>query len=151
MLKTIIALSFVLACGFLLVILSCVRLLPARMPCLMLFLGPVADFSFFQALFNNWLPLLVVATFLLAPLPNLVCSKIAANDDYMDSDSSASVDFGHFLTGFLVLTGLALPITLAHVGEIGSAACVMSISGGLLIYGSIIVYGRFFSGTGDDF
>ena len=51
-----------LACGFLLVILSC-------------------------ALFSNWLPLLVVATYILAPLPNAICARYAAGEDFM-SDSA---------------------------------------------------------------
>jgi hypothetical protein len=54
-----------LACGFLLVILSC-------------------------ALFSNWLPLLVVATYVLAPLPNAICSRYAAGEDFM-SDSSGYI------------------------------------------------------------
>jgi len=53
---------FRLACGFLLVILSC-------------------------ALFSNWLPLLVVATYVLAPLPNAICARYAAHEDFM-SDST---------------------------------------------------------------
>ena len=126
MLQTIISLSFVLACGFLLVILSC-------------------------ALFNNWLPLLVVATYLVAPLPNIVCGRIAQSGDYLSEEpSGAAVDFGRFLTGVLCLTGLSLPIMLYHVGEITQAAMVMSILGGLLIYGSIIAYSSFFAPR-DDF
>lgn len=53
----IILLSFVLAIGFLLVILSC-------------------------ALFNNWLPILVALTFVLAPLPNALASWCAGADDF---------------------------------------------------------------------
>lgn len=94
---------------------------------------------------------MVVATFLLAPLPNVICGKIAQSTDYMDDQTSASIDFGQFLTGFLVLSGFAMPIALAHVKVITDAACVMSIIGGVLIYGSIIVYGRFFNNVGDDF
>lgn len=105
-----------------------------------------------QALFNNWLPLFVVATFLMAPVPNAVCGKIAGRSDYMDDEAtSAALDFGRFLTGFLLLSGLAVPVMLAHVGSITTAAAIMSILGGALIYGSIIVYGQFFSVASDDF
>ncbi|KKK17852.1 hypothetical protein P175DRAFT_0503525 [Aspergillus ochraceoroseus IBT 24754] len=118
-LKTIIALSFVLAIGFLLVILS-------------------------SALWPSFLPLTVVATYVIAPLPNWICSRCANPDDFMDSSGSAVADFGRFITGFLVLMGIALPAVLAHSGEIEIPAMIMSILGGLLIYGTIISFSMFF-------
>ncbi|KAF3931389.1 hypothetical protein ABW19_dt0200782 [Dactylella cylindrospora] len=127
-LKTIIALSFVLAIGFLLVILS-------------------------SALYSQYSPLFVVATYLLAPLPNAICNRYASsyNDDFMDSGSTASgiIDFGRFLTGFLVLMGIALPAVLAHAGIIQIGAMIMSIAGGLLIYGTIIAFTMFFQEESD--
>jgi len=118
-LKTIISLSFVLAIGFLLVILSC-------------------------ALFKQYMPLLVVATYVLAPLPNWICGRCANPDDFVESSGSAIVDFGRFVTGFLVLMGIALPAVLAHSEIIRIPAMIMSITGGLLIYGTIISFGMFF-------
>ncbi|TVY35263.1 Vacuolar protein sorting-associated protein [Lachnellula occidentalis] len=118
-LKTIISLSFVLAIGFLLVILSC-------------------------ALFKQYLPLLVVATYVLAPLPNWICGRCANPDDFVESSGNAVVDFGRFCTGFLVLMGVALPVVLAHSMLITYPAMVMSIIGGVLIYGTIISFGMFF-------
>ena len=50
--KTILFLSFLLASGIICVILSC-------------------------ALFGNWLPLLVVLTYLVAPLPNAITKRLA--------------------------------------------------------------------------
>lgn len=118
-LKTIISLSFVLAIGFLLVILSC-------------------------ALFKQYLPLLVVATYVLAPLPNWICGRCANPDDFGESSGNAVVDFGRFCTGFLVVMGVALPAVLAHSEIIRIPAMIMSITGGLLIYGTIISFGMFF-------
>lgn len=71
----------ILAIGFLLVILS-------------------------SALWHNYLPLVVVATYVVAPLPNWICARCANPDDFMDSSSNAAVDFGRFFTGFLVLMGI---------------------------------------------
>lgn len=71
----------VLAIGFLLVILS-------------------------SALWHNYLPLLVVATYVVAPLPNFICGRCANPDDFMESSGSAVVDFGRFCTGFLVVMGI---------------------------------------------
>ncbi|THW03225.1 vacuolar protein sorting 55 [Aureobasidium pullulans] len=120
-LKTIIALSFtnkaskVLAIGFLLVILS-------------------------SALWHNYLPLLVVATYVIAPVPNWICSRAQSSDDFMDGGSNAVVELGRFITGFLVVMGVALPIVLAHTGMINVPAAAMSIAGGLLIYSTIISF-----------
>ncbi|OIW29576.1 vacuolar protein sorting 55 [Coniochaeta ligniaria NRRL 30616] len=121
-LKTIIALSFVLAVGFLLVILSC-------------------------ALWHSYFPLLVVATYVLAPVPNWICAHCGAGpDDFVESGSggSAVLDLGRFFTGFLVVMGIALPIVLAHSHIIEIGAMVMSVVGGLLIYGTIISFTMFF-------
>jgi len=84
-LKTIIALSFVLAVGFLLVILSC-------------------------ALWKAYYPLLVVATYVLAPVPNWICSHCANPDDFVESSGAAVLDLGRFCTGFLVVMGIGMSI-----------------------------------------
>jgi hypothetical protein len=144
-LKTIIALSFVLAVGFLLVILSC-------------------------ALWHSYYPLLVVATYVLAPVPNWICSHCANPDDFVESSGAAVLDLGRFCTGFLVVMGIgmfffccpallhffflevdvltasqtALPVLLAHSAIISIPAMVMSVIGGLLIYGTIISFAMFF-------
>jgi hypothetical protein len=88
------ALLKVLAIGFLLVILSC-------------------------ALFKEYLPLLVVVTYVLAPLPNWICGRCANPDDFVESGNNAVVDLGRFCTGFLVLMGIGMllfPLSVV-VGE----------------------------------
>ncbi|KZO95887.1 vacuolar protein sorting 55 [Calocera viscosa TUFC12733] len=127
-LKTVILLSFVLAVGFLLVILSC-------------------------ALWANWLPLLVALTFVLAPLPNSLFRNCATDDfgaaDY--AEGSGPIDLGHFMTACIVVTGFALPLVLAHSGVIHPMACVMSIVGGGLVYGTILSYTAVFRADPDEF
>jgi len=118
-LKTIISLSFILAIGFLLVILS-------------------------AALWSNYLTLLVVLTYVIAPVPNWLCSRAATHDDFMDGGGAGLVDLGRFLTGFFVVMGMALPALFAHCGLINGAGMIMSIIGGLLIYGTIISFTMFF-------
>ena len=72
----------VLAVGFLLVILSC-------------------------ALDKQYLPLLVVATYVIAPLPNFICGRLANPDDFGgDGAGNALLDFGKFVTGALVVMGI---------------------------------------------
>ncbi|KAJ3732190.1 vacuolar protein sorting 55 protein [Lentinula guzmanii] len=104
-LVAVILLSFVLAVGFLLIILSC-------------------------ALWQNWLPLLVAITFVIAPLPNALFSHCGADDFSGSFEPTGPVDLGRFLTSLIVVTGFAFPIVLAHSGVINTSACVMSIVGG---------------------
>ncbi|KAI2621635.1 vacuolar protein sorting 55-domain-containing protein [Hypoxylon sp. NC1633] len=82
-LKTIIALSFVLAIGFLLVILSC-------------------------ALYKVYYPLLVVGTYILAPVPNWIATRWANPDDFVESAGTGILDLGRFCTGFLVVMGIGM-------------------------------------------
>jgi hypothetical protein len=58
------------------------------------------------ALFGNYLTLLVVATYVLAPLPNWIAGRCANPDDFIESNSSAWIDLGRFATGFLVVMGI---------------------------------------------
>ncbi|RIB06969.1 vacuolar protein sorting 55 [Gigaspora rosea] len=127
-LKSIIALAFVLACGFLLVILS-------------------------GALYQTWWTLFVVATYVLAPLPNFIFSKCSGNDDYYLSSNTNNgfKDFGQFLTSIFIVTGVCLPVVLAHASVISVPAMFMSIGGGALVYSTIIAYSTFFANEGDDF
>lgn len=105
-LKTIIALSFILAVGFLLVILSC-------------------------ALWKSYYPLLVVATYVLAPVPNWLCSLCANPDDFVESSSgSAVLDLGRFCTGFLVIMGIGRLTSFGRgcrtVGAVQTDKCLSS-------------------------
>lgn len=60
-----------------------------------------------SALFGNYFPLLVVATYCLAPLPNAICSRCSSPDDFLDGSGGGGVlDLGRFLTGFLVVMGI---------------------------------------------
>ncbi|KAJ1743571.1 Vacuolar protein sorting-associated protein 55 [Coemansia sp. RSA 1086] len=116
--EKIAGLSICLAAGFLLSILSC-------------------------ALYGNWWPLLVVFTYALAPLPNAIFGRYVTSDPLADVSSSVA-DFGRFMTAVLVVSGFGLPVVLSHAGIITSMAMYMSIIGGVLVYGTIIVYSTLF-------
>ncbi|KAJ2778894.1 Vacuolar protein sorting-associated protein 55 [Coemansia javaensis] len=121
--QKIAVLSVCLAAGFLLSILSC-------------------------ALYGNWWPLLVVATYALAPAPNAIFGQYVSADPLADASSSVA-DFGRFLTAVLVVSGFGLPVVLAHAEIITSTAMTMSIVGGVLVYGTIIAYSTLFRETQD--
>lgn len=125
-LRTVIFLSFFLSIGFILVILSC-------------------------ALYSNWLPLIVVGIYMFAPVPNALANALKSTDDIIaDTNSSFFVDFSKFFTGFLIVSGIAIPILLAHSGVIQTGALVMSVIGGLIIHSVLISYTHFFR-TDTDF
>jgi hypothetical protein len=71
-----------------------------------------------SALFKNYLTLLVVATYVIAPLPNWICSRAANPDDFMESSGSGVIDFGRFLTGFFVVMGIGewISVLMGHTG-----------------------------------
>lgn len=119
----LIFLSLLIAVGFLNLVLSC-------------------------ALYNNWLPVLVVVMFLIAPFPNMMakCASRSYNSnflgDYDDGDSFESpfVEFCHFLTGFLVVGGTCLPIVFYHCHLINGYSFSLSLTGGFVIYLSIVLF-----------
>jgi hypothetical protein len=49
---------------------------------------------------------MVVATYVIAPIPNWLCGRAANRDDFMESTGNGIVDFGRFFTGFLVVMGI---------------------------------------------
>ncbi|KAG4303017.1 hypothetical protein PCK1_000683 [Pneumocystis canis] len=123
----LILLSFFLSIGFLSSILSC-------------------------ALFSNWIPSFIIAIYTLAPLPNIICNQISDVDDFTNDEfGSCTQDVGRFITGMLVTSGIALPIILEHTGLIVRYSTVLSISGGLLIYTTILIYSNIFLKNRDDF
>jgi hypothetical protein len=64
---------------------------------------------------------------------------------------SGYLDFGHFLTALIVTSAFALPLILAHTELIAPAACWMSMTGGALVYGTILTFSGVFRGDGDDY
>ncbi|GAB5587554.1 Vacuolar protein sorting-associated protein 55 [Umbelopsis nana] len=101
--------------------------------------------------YSNWWPLFVVATYVLAPVPNALCARCAGGDDLMSDYHSGAIDAGEFITGIFIVTGFCLPLVLAHAEVITIPAMVMSIIGGILVYGTIIAYTHFFANEGEDF
>ena len=58
---------------------------------------------------------------------------------------------GRFLTAGIVVTAFALPLVLAHAEVIKPTACVKSIAGGGLVYGTILAYSAVFKTDSDEF
>ncbi|QPG75524.1 hypothetical protein FOA43_002879 [Brettanomyces nanus] len=132
-LTKLIFLSILIAVGFLNIVLSC-------------------------ALYDNWLPLTVVAIFLAAPIPNSLAQCVSTSydsnflGDYDDDGSMGNpvVDFCHFLTGFLVLGGTFLPLVLYHCHLIKIGSLALSLTGGFIIYISIALFTMGFKDDDND-
>jgi Vacuolar protein sorting 55 len=70
-------------------------------------------------------------TFVIAPLPNALFSHCGADDFSTDEgEGSGPIDIGRFITAFIVITGFALPLILAHSEIIKPGASFMSLIGG---------------------
>jgi hypothetical protein len=70
-------------------------------------------------------------TFVVAPLPNALFAHCGAEDFSTDyGEGSGPIDIGRFITAFIVVTGFALPLVLAHSEIIKPGASIMSLIGG---------------------
>jgi hypothetical protein len=118
--KMIIVLAFFLASGILSVILSC-------------------------AIYGNWLPLLVVLTYLIAPIPNSICKRLATSSDLFHEENSSIREVGYFMTSFFVTSGFGLPLVLYHGKLIEFGAMMLSLGGGVMIYGTVVGYIKYFA------
>ncbi|RCK65689.1 Vacuolar protein sorting-associated protein 55 [Candida viswanathii] len=123
-LNKIIGLSVVLAVGFLLVILA--------------------------GIYGNWFPIIIGLIFAVAHLPVAITRNISSSSDYdFNFDSTTAnanvlVEVGQFVTAFLLVTGVYLPILLNHSLILTKTAMVLSIVGGLLIYGTVYLFSHYF-------
>ncbi|SSD61500.1 related to Vacuolar protein sorting-associated protein 55 [Saccharomycodes ludwigii] len=139
-LTKIISLSAILALGFLLVILSC-------------------------ALYSNYYPLFDISLFLIAPLPKLILNNAIGahnnNSDFLSGTNGGEGDdsfyyntkyfngvrdTGDFLTSWFLILGIGLPVVFHHCNIINKWSMFMCISGGLIIYTSIVTFSIFFNG-----
>ncbi|KAJ3920292.1 vacuolar protein sorting 55, partial [Lentinula edodes] len=60
-------------------------------------------------------------------------------------------DLDRFLTSLIIVTGFVFPIILTRSGMINTSACVMSIMGGGLVYGTILAYSQAFKEDESEF
>ncbi|VEU23329.1 DEKNAAC104610 [Brettanomyces naardenensis] len=129
----IIGLSSVLAVGFLLVVLA-------------------------AAVWGNWMPILITLIFLVAHIPTLLIGfQYYGYDeslgDFEDGGGKTdAADVGHFLESFFLTSANALALVLYHGHILTKQACVLTIIGGFLIYGTVVTFTTFFDGfeTDDD-
>ncbi|CAI5760311.1 unnamed protein product [Candida verbasci] len=132
-LNKIIGLSIILSIGFLLVILA--------------------------GIYGNWFPIIIGIIFAIAHLPvaitkNLVSSNSSDYDFNFDSTTSLNskfiIEIGQFITSFLLISGIYLPILLTHSKILTEFASALTIVGGLLIYGTVYSFSHYFDQVEDE-
>lgn len=121
----IINLAMVLALGFLLVVLA--------------------------GIFSNWLSIVDGIIFAIAYIPVVVAKAAASLTDYdfnFDPLSStlalAVQELAQFLTAFLVVTGISIPMLLHHSKQLSSTALWLTLIGGLLIFATVYLFSEAF-------
>jgi|SaaInlStandDraft_5_1057022.scaffolds.fasta_scaffold106738_2 hypothetical protein len=103
--------------------------------------------------FNFW-PVLVLVTFIGAPIPNLVFGFLGSSldDRYANSTVlSGLINIGYFLTSVLIVSGFGMLAVMAHIGVINVWAFLLTGFGGLVIYVSELFAVHFFKSETDDF
>lgn len=96
------------------------------------------------SLYHNWLPLKSLLFFLLAPVPHALWGS-SRNDDIMSDSNESAIDFARFLTSIFLVSAYALPLIFSHNHIITHNAMLMSLTGGSLIYGTIVTFGAIFA------
>lgn len=124
-LNKIIGLSVVLSVGFLLVVLA--------------------------GIYGNWFPIVDGIIFAIAYLPVIITRTAFNLSDYdfnFDPQTTSQTlvikEFGMFLSAMLLVTGFYLPILLYHSLILTKTAVVLTIIGGVLIYGTVYTFSQVF-------
>lgn len=130
-LNKIIGLSIILSMGFLLVVLAGVN--------------------------GNWYPIINGIIAAIAHLPVVITKALSDSSDYdfnFDPATSSQGNFikeaGQFISAFLVVSGVSLPILLHHSLILTKTATVLTIIGGALIYGTVYTFSLYFDESEDE-
>lgn len=90
-------------------------------------------------------------------MPNIILSSIENNrDDFLTFSNDRGntptplQELAKIITGFLLVSGIALPLTMYHRQLIGVGSLFMSVIGGMIVYSDIIVFIWFFSEHEDE-
>ena len=132
-----ISLSFLLAVGILLIILSC-------------------------AVEGVWWTLIVAVFCAFLPLPNKLAQKwvelLDRDGDFSRMGATTNRDWiharileaGYFLTALMLVLSMALPILFFHAGWISQQSAILAFFGALTMDTAILLYGKYFHHDQDE-
>lgn len=97
--------------------------------------------------FASWWPFLVVLFYLLSPIPTMIAKR------YSDGSGSSNscMENAIFLTMGIVVSSFALPIVLARVPAIQWGACYLTLTGNVVVYGTLLCFFLTFDNDDSDY
>eukprot|EP01107_Rhizomastix_libera_P014434 TRINITY_DN4622_c0_g1_i1.p1 TRINITY_DN4622_c0_g1~~TRINITY_DN4622_c0_g1_i1.p1 ORF type:complete len:134 (-),score=29.53 TRINITY_DN4622_c0_g1_i1:37-438(-) len=98
----------------------------------------------------NWILFLVIIMYFFTPIPNFMCGMCNRPDPFGDGNRGWK-NSGFFLTAILIVSGIGFPLILLHAKVIDVGNMIMSLAGGVVIYGTVILYAHFFSVKEEEF
>ncbi|ORX79108.1 vacuolar protein sorting 55 [Anaeromyces robustus] len=103
---------------------------------------------------TKFLPLLVILTYFIAPIPNFIARRLVgggSKGEFEDEEEvSTTREYGNFITGILFVTGIAIPLVLLHSDMINVLSTILSLIGGLMIFCSFLIYAKLFLNSNSD-
>ncbi|KAL3289171.1 hypothetical protein HHI36_003607 [Cryptolaemus montrouzieri] len=94
--------------------------------------------------YASWWPFFVVLFYTISPIPTMIARR------YSDGSGSSNscMEMAIFLTMGIVVSSFALPIVLARVPVIQWGACYLTLTGNVVVYGTLL--GFFLTFDSDD-
>lgn len=88
---------------------------------------------------------------LLSPLPIMMASNLSDDNSLFSSQKSGpAVEFGFFMSGFLLTSVFALPIVLMLNDKLDENRAYFAIAGGISLITSVFLYQAIFNSSPDD-
>lgn len=107
--------------------------------------------------YGNWYPIINGIICAVAHLPVAITKALSSSNDYdfnfdpvLSSQGNVMKEIGQFISAFLVVTGLYLPVVLHNSMILTKTATVLTIVGGGLIYGTVYTFSLYFDEPEDD-
>ena len=101
-------------------------------------------------IYGNWFPIVIGLIFSVAYLPVAITRRFNSFDPFSAPSTNVLAELGQFLTAFLLVSGLYLPIVLHHSYILTTTAAALTIIGGVLIFGTVYTFSHYFDEPEDD-